>query len=354
MAAADEGAAVETSIEAVEDLAFVLTESAEAEGNTYTGASDKVDVLLAAGLQKVIEAQQASDTGEYSDAILLLRDAYKLFQEAIYRGSVIVAGEIAAAEVEVNGLILEDILNTANYPQEVEDEINFAVDVLRKAATVLLSGNIESGINYMKLAAEGLKNAEALGADPLDTEPVSSNIVGTAAELAENRLDQAEKYPNNPKAVKHVKKAKIAKQDAITATLEKDYPAAANEYKKVVRQANNALKDGSGLKKENIEATTTALIPERYALSQNYPNPFNPSTTIVFELPEANTVTLRIYNIKGQLVRTLLNNGAWDAGRHSVKWDGRNQSGNRIASGIYIYHLSAGSFSKARRMILLK
>jgi hypothetical protein len=95
------------------------------------------------------------------------------------------------------------------------------------------------------------------------------------------------------------------------------------------------------------------VLPESFVLEQNYPNPFNPTTNIRFALPEAANVTLRVYNINGQLVRTLVS-GSMDAAHHSIQWDGVNENGTQVASGIYIYRLQAGSFVQTRKMTLLK
>ena len=93
--------------------------------------------------------------------------------------------------------------------------------------------------------------------------------------------------------------------------------------------------------------------PRDFSLAQNVPNPFNPTTTIRFELPKAADVTLKVFNLLGQEVRTLIN-GRQEAGFHTVVWDGRNTSGRAVASGVYFYHLQAGTFSKAKKMLLLK
>ena len=98
----------------------------------------------------------------------------------------------------------------------------------------------------------------------------------------------------------------------------------------------------------------TVITPDDYKLEQNYPNPFNPSTTIRFTLPISKTISLRIYNSLGQEVRTLINNESLPAGTHSVVWDGRDNNGNPVASGIYIYKLQFGNFSKSRKMMLVK
>ncbi len=95
------------------------------------------------------------------------------------------------------------------------------------------------------------------------------------------------------------------------------------------------------------------LLPTEFVLHTNYPNPFNPSTTIRFDLPEAGRVRLIVYNTLGQEVRHLVN-GRMEAGRHRVEWDGTNDRGVRISSGIYIYRMLYGHMIKSRKMMVLK
>lgn len=98
-------------------------------------------------------------------------------------------------------------------------------------------------------------------------------------------------------------------------------------------------------------------IPDAFGLHQNFPNPFNPSTLIQFDLP-AETVdgvktTLAIYNVTGQLVRTLLDEER-KAGVHSILWDAKNDAGMQMPSGTYFYKIRAGDFNDTKKMILLK
>jgi hypothetical protein len=94
-------------------------------------------------------------------------------------------------------------------------------------------------------------------------------------------------------------------------------------------------------------------VPAITMLKQNYPNPFNPETTISFFLPKSGTAELGIYNAKGQLVRTL-NNGLLDSGEHRLVWNGKDNSGNNTASGLYFYKLTANGRSETRKMLLVK
>ncbi len=94
-------------------------------------------------------------------------------------------------------------------------------------------------------------------------------------------------------------------------------------------------------------------IPSTFALSQNYPNPFNPTTNIKYSIPENSVVTLTIYNMLGQQVKTLIN-AQQDAGFYTISWDGTNGYGSKVSSGIYIYRLQAGKFTSTIKMNLLK
>ncbi len=94
-------------------------------------------------------------------------------------------------------------------------------------------------------------------------------------------------------------------------------------------------------------------IPTDFELSQNHPNPFNPMTTIRFAIPQAENVQLDILNIIGQRVRTLVDE-VRPAGTHEVQWDGRDNNGNAVSSGVYLYRIKAGEFTETKKMVLMK
>jgi len=97
----------------------------------------------------------------------------------------------------------------------------------------------------------------------------------------------------------------------------------------------------------------SAGAPEGFALHQNHPNPFNPDTYISFSLPERSHVLLVIYNILGKRIRTLVKE-EMEAGTHSIHWDGKDDVGNQVASGIYFYRLRTEGFDKTRKMVIMK
>lgn len=96
-----------------------------------------------------------------------------------------------------------------------------------------------------------------------------------------------------------------------------------------------------------------SVVPNDFSLSQNLPNPFNPETQISYGLPKDSWVKLSIYNIRGQKVKTLVD-GFEAAGHKVVIWDGTNEEGEQVASGVYFYRLDAGEFTATKKMVLLR
>lgn len=96
-----------------------------------------------------------------------------------------------------------------------------------------------------------------------------------------------------------------------------------------------------------------SLVPNEYRLEQNYPNPFNPTTEIRFQLPDAGQVELTVYNTLGQEVKTLVS-GTYDSGVHTVQWDGTNDFGNPVSSGVYFYKIVANKYVALKKMNLMR
>ncbi len=96
-----------------------------------------------------------------------------------------------------------------------------------------------------------------------------------------------------------------------------------------------------------------SLTPKVFALHQNYPNPFNPTTQIRYDLPEYQNVNIAIYDVMGRNIRNLMNMNQ-DAGYHSIHWDAKNDMGEGVSAGMYIYVIQAGEFRATKKMVLLK
>ena len=104
----------------------------------------------------------------------------------------------------------------------------------------------------------------------------------------------------------------------------------------------------------NVEVDSDeSLIPKEFALYENYPNPFNPTTQIAVDLPEAATTDITVWNIMGQKVATLYS-GDLNAGHHTLNFDGRDNNGNQLSSGMYLYRVTAGKYNATKKMTLMK
>jgi hypothetical protein len=148
-------------------------------------------------------------------------------------------------------------------------------------------------------------------------------------------------------------------------------PMTWTQYSYPVPSAYNAQRVFYGIKCENIGGSTLLIddikiqaysavavddevIPvAETALLGNYPNPFNPETAISYSVKSDAPVTLEVYNLKGQKIRTLVNSDV-KGGNYTVTWKGDDEHGNKVASGVYFYKMSSGKFTSSKKMILLK
>jgi len=136
-------------------------------------------------------------------------------------------------------------------------------------------------------------------------------------------------------------------------------PSGVHQVVKIMNSSNLTIKDiqlssADGLVlRPQIEKSAGTLVPGSFMLHQNYPNPFNPTTEIKFDLPQSASVNLTVYNLLGREIRSLVDE-TLPAGVHVVVWDGRDDTGQAVASGIYFYRLSSDAYSARKKMLLLK
>jgi hypothetical protein len=118
--------------------------------------------------------------------------------------------------------------------------------------------------------------------------------------------------------------------------------------------------DGTSARSQVVEVLLSPTVvsqlalPTVSALRQNFPNPFNPETTISFDLSGDEVVSLTIYDMTGQVIRTIVNNQPMSAGNYKQLWDGRDSRGIKVGSGVYFYQLRAGNFIAKKKMTLLQ
>jgi len=103
----------------------------------------------------------------------------------------------------------------------------------------------------------------------------------------------------------------------------------------------------------SVEDNTENGLPEGFSLGQNYPNPFNPETKISYKLANSGYISLNVYDLLGREIKTLVSKDQ-AAGSYTVSWNGKDESGNIVPSGIYLYTLKAGSYTESKKMILMK
>ena len=139
-----------------------------------------------------------------------------------------------------------------------------------------------------------------------------------------------------------------------TSYMDPDYVLNETQYYRLTAvDLSGNVSDYSDIVEAAVLALDEDLIPDVYALHQNYPNPFNPVTNIRYDLPEDAHVMIRIFDIQGRMVKTLVS-GQEKAGRKSIIWDATNQIGAQVAAGMYLYLIQAGEFKQTRKMVLLK
>ncbi|HUU26325.1 MAG TPA: FlgD immunoglobulin-like domain containing protein [archaeon] len=128
------------------------------------------------------------------------------------------------------------------------------------------------------------------------------------------------------------------------------------EYvKTMIAQMNLTEEEAEAFRIALYDSAGSSVLPKAFSLSQNSPNPFNPATTISYSVPEGNSVhvILEVFDLRGQIVRTLVDETR-NAGTYTVFWDGTDNQGRKVASGVFFYRMRAGSFVQTRKMVLLK
>ena len=231
----------------------------------------------------------------------------------------------------------------------LSDETRTSVDILPEGNNYKVFVGTKSNGYF-----EGEYLREVLPLQPLIISPAGVRNVARKATLTWHPSDLAMKY--NLQIAEDSLFSSIAFDTTLTdTTLQLDDPLAANTSYYWHVNAININGDSSCSLNANF-STGTAVgiineinnIPKVFALSQNYPNPFNPSTIINYEIPESGLVTIKIYDVLGREVSTIVNEEK-SPGRYKVKFNGSN-----LASGLYLYRITSGNFSETKKMLLMK
>jgi hypothetical protein len=247
--------------------------------------------------------------------------------------------------------------NNCSLDRNTKRNINSAISQIETALTYFESGDgdhlkTKKGLNFYDNITAAVNDIYAYLTDP----DFGGNIYDAIDNLKEGswRLavivrdealeDGACQVSNCEELIKNAN-AEIGK--ALDDSKQDNYVFIFNHLTNAWKFSMNVV--GANLKKDLVlDDSHDHSIPTKYDLGQNYPNPFNPSTTIYFQLPEKKHVSLKIYDVQGTLVTTLVD-GEMEAGYHSAQW---NAGG--YASGVYFYRISTGSFVATKRLLLLK
>ncbi len=121
----------------------------------------------------------------------------------------------------------------------------------------------------------------------------------------------------------------------------------------VISEAIAADRNAQPIAVRILATAKSEALPREFAIKQNFPNPFNPTTQIAYDVPHAEQVRIDIYNVLGQRVVTVVD-APHQPGRYSITWNGTDESGRGVASGVYLYRITAGTFVESKKMMLLK
>ena len=260
-------------------------------------------------------------------------------------------GPILQADADIEGLIDDPVT-----PLDALEPLQEAQDALNEAEIAEEAGDIEEMLNALRDAANALEEAR----EEMDcTDAIASSLANMARDIATAKKAEALDCDPTPSG-KMADDMEDGDNDLADGDEEyadgyfgdaiKDYRKAWEDYCSALERCEGGTKAALG----DLESALEGALPAEFALHQNYPNPFNPSTTIQFDLAEKGHVELNIYNSAGQLVRALAS-GDFAPGAHKVVWDAKDDSGSRVASGVYLYTIKVGQqFSAQKKLLLMK
>jgi parallel beta-helix repeat protein len=148
--------------------------------------------------------------------------------------------------------------------------------------------------------------------------------------------------------------SRLLTQDGAIVNIKCEILDASKDMTNAMALTNVLVNEGNIL--ANIQPSdinSQATVPAGFVLCQNYPNPFNPETTIKYQLPQKGRVELKVFNVAGQQIKTLVNEEK-EAGCYEVRWDGTDNSGKKVSSGLYIYQLKSGDFFDSKKLAVLR
>ncbi|MCB0270602.1 MAG: multicopper oxidase domain-containing protein [Calditrichaeota bacterium] len=329
------------------DIARAIATSALNNAQIYAGNPD-VDALIELAESLLASGDNYKSNGKFEKAIKKYAAAWENAATAVQLGTTIGTGNAVSMDLDPVITSVQETIDTGGISKKAKKDLQKTIRALEKAQGDFDDGAIEDGYGELENAIGYLEDAENHGAT---VGHLIENLLSLSREYADANLMELMVYAGSPEVDDQITKSQNYLSDGDDFAANGKNEKAIDRYGKAWAEAQEGLDIVNGLGK--FANDPLAAIPTEYILKQNYPNPFNPETTIQFGLPADNKVTLAVYNLSGQLVRNLINNDV-PAGQHQVVWDGTNEIGDKVASGIYIYRLKAGTAVQSRKMLLLK
>ncbi|MCB9069676.1 MAG: T9SS type A sorting domain-containing protein [Calditrichae bacterium] len=344
--AMDKGANADAVRIATVDLARLIATETIADAQAYAG-DPAIDHLLNKAAEALADGDVERADDKFDKAVKEYGKAWEYAAEAIQlANNTGTGGEISMDLDPVLNAI--DALLANNPNKKARKALQKAHGKVTDAQSKYDNGDIEDGYGKLEDAVGYLEDAADEGSD---ADPVIADLLTLGREYAVAKITEAQTYAGTPEVDQQITKAQNYLNDGDAAAAQGKNEKAMDRYGKAWIEAQEGVLLGNGLGKTAGEPV--AVIPTEYGLDQNYPNPFNPETTIRFALPQSGNVTLKIFNLSGQLVRTLVSS-EFAAGQHQIVWNGRNDLGEKVASGMYLYRITAGSFVQTKKMMLMK
>lgn len=226
---------------------------------------------------------------------------------------------------------------------------------VRARDEVTLNISAWSSIGYFTVSP-GASSVVPLAGSPINGYPINSTIARVFWVIpapSESKLTYDFEYADNKDFKNAIKMTGLTTNSITLEGLEKNKTYYWRVASRTDKGDISAYSAPAVFNTGNVVSVKEKSLPNSFELYQNYPNPFNPSTIIKYSIPRNTFVTLKIYDMLGREIKTLINNEV-TSGTHSIVWDGFDNNGNKVASGIYIYRLIADGFNTSKKMMLIK
>ncbi len=344
--AMDKGADAGAIRIATVDLARLIATETIADAQAYAG-DPAIDHLLNKAAEALADGDAERADDKFDKAVKEYGKAWEYAAEAIQLANDTgTGGEISMDLDPVLNAI--DALLANNPNKKARKALQKAHGKVTDAQSKYDNGDIEDGYGKLEDAVGYLEDAADEGSD---ADPAIAELLTLGRDYAVAKITEAQTYAGTPEVDQQITKAQNYLSDGDAAAAQGKNEKAMDRYGKAWTEAQEGVLLGNGLGKTTVDPLVE--IPTRFGLEQNYPNPFNPTTVISYQLSAVSNVKLVIYNTLGQQVRTLVS-GSQNTGSYTVQWDGRSDLGEKVASGMYLYRITAGSFVQTKKMMLMK